>query len=445
MKRYLLLFSLSLASLLSSSQSEKFDLSKYKLPDIKRQQLDFNFESKGRNTFGLITYGNDSLKNKANSFNGYSNIGYSFYRNSENIQARLYGSFSSSFNKTKNTGNGIYNENNSDLEGWVSISSDVKYFFDRRNWFLTTSPYFYLSYSDNNNFKTGYELEYLSSNASFKIGGGKGRIEEVQDFRQAFLLLNELEKRNVLTRNISENEIIELSSLMSKLKNERFFDSRKRKEADLVALDSFLTEKGFVNERTIRYFTGLEDIWTYGGLQLRESGRQVLFSVIPEYNASKIFSEAEDNITENVSVHYNLYYTSKKPVSLMWQTEYSLGIDFNSIKRLEKLYEGFSDKSYKSNFYVNGKVGFYPNTRTDFNLSGFLNLNNQSEERILDKEYYSAQYQISTEGYYYISEKLRLGYTVQYNSRISGIFNSDSKNLKYNWFYYGVNLNYAIF
>lgn len=50
MKRYLLLLSFSFASILSSSQTDKFDLSKYKLPDIKRQQLDFFFQSSGQNS-----------------------------------------------------------------------------------------------------------------------------------------------------------------------------------------------------------------------------------------------------------------------------------------------------------------------------------------------------------------------------------------------------------
>ncbi len=42
--------------------------------------------------------------------------------------------------------------------------------------------------------KTDYEWKYLRTNASVKIGVGNERIEQIQDFRHAVLLLNEHEK-----------------------------------------------------------------------------------------------------------------------------------------------------------------------------------------------------------------------------------------------------------
>jgi len=93
----------------------------------------------------------------------------------------------------------------------------------------------------------------------------------------------------------------------------------------------------------------------------------------------------------------------------------------------------------------NGKVGYYPNTRTYFDLSGGLSLMNRSSESILDKENYSAGLKIITSGYYYISEKLRVGYSLSFRNSKNGIFNSSVENTYYKAFNYNVTLNYAIF
>ncbi|MBK6283081.1 MAG: hypothetical protein IPF54_10840 [Draconibacterium sp.] len=93
--------------------------------------------------------------------------------------------------------------------------------------------------------------------------------------------------------------MVEFSTLISQLKNKRFFDSRKQKEAELVALDSFLVNKGIVDEKSIKYFTGLEDIWVFGGLQIRESGKQVLFSITWLY-FGKVFDDRKTTLTRHI-------------------------------------------------------------------------------------------------------------------------------------------------
>ncbi|MBK6283082.1 MAG: hypothetical protein IPF54_10845 [Draconibacterium sp.] len=74
-----------------------------------------------------------------------------------------------------------------------------------------------------------------------------------------------------------------------------------------------------------------------------------------------------------------------------------------------------------------------------------LALFNLSDENILDKEKYSAGLRIVTSGYYYISEKLRFGYSIGFERNKYGIFNNDVENTYYKTFNYNLNLNYAIF
>ncbi len=449
MKHLSFLFSLMLASLFSFSQVEDYDLSKYKLPDMKRQQLDFSFQSSGQNTSSKSFYDHenlrDTMKTENGQYSGNYNLGYSYYRNTQKVQSSISANTYGNYNKTKRE-NSWYNPvDDSDFSNQLSFNYDLKYFFTPTNWFVTTAPRFDINFGKYKYHQSENDWKDLVTNSYVALGGGFGRIEQVQDFRHAILLIEELDKRGVSKRNISELEMIELSTLISQLKNKRFFDSRKQKEAELVALDSFLVDKGIVDEKSIQYFTGLEDIWSYGSLQVRESGKQVLFSITPGYYYNKIFDDSENNVLENISIQYNLSYFSKYPISLKWQANYDCGISHLYLKGLKPQNINGEDKSYETRAFANGQVGYYPNTRTYFDLSGNLNLFNFSNVNILDKEKYSAGIRIATSGYYYISEKLRAGYSVYYETSKNGIFNDNVENTYYKRLSYTINLNYAIF
>ncbi len=189
----------------------------------------------------------------------------------------------------------------------------------------------------------------------------------------------------------------------------------------------------------------MEDIWSFGGLQVRESGKQVLFLITPGFNFDKNLEDEGNNIDENMLMYYNLSFVSKNPISVKWQGDYSVVISHEYLKRLKQINTERSDKGYESFVLVNGKVGYYPNTRTYFDLSGGLSLMNRSSETILDKENYSAGLEIITAAYYYISEKLRIGYTLIYRNSKNGIFNNNIENTYYKAFNYNITLNYAIF
>jgi hypothetical protein len=451
MKHLPLLSCLMFASLFSFSQVENYDLSKYKLPDIKRQQLDFDFQSGGQNSSSKYFFENqnyrDTIKDVNNRFTGNYNLGYLFYRNTKNIQSSITAKTYGNYSKTKQDNINYSSQDSYLFENRLSFNFDLKYFVTPSNWFISAVPNFgfsYYNYKDKDS-ESNFEIKSFYTNASVGIGGGKGRIEQVQDFRHAILLLEELEKRDVSNRNISETEMIELSSLISQLKNKRFFDSRKQKEAELIALDSFLIDKGIVNEKSIQYFTGLEDIWVFGGLHIRESGKQVLFSIVPGYSFDKNLEDDENNINENILMNYNLSFVSKNPISIKWQSDYRLGLYHEYLKRLQQQNSNLGEKSYESRALINGEFGYYPNTRTNFSLSSTVALSNIGDEEILDKEKYGAHLQISTTGYYYISEKLRAGYSVSFYTSKYGIFNNVLDNTYYKTLYYSFNLNYAIF
>ncbi len=448
MKHFISLATLLISTQITFAQTEKINLSDYKLPEMKRHRLDFFFQTSGENSssyFITNDFNQDTLTHKTDLFTGKYNLGYSYYRNSPKIQSSVYARSLGNFSKIKQNRTNYYPQDYSDLDNYLSFDYDIKYFFSHSNWFVTSVPHYSLSYYSRNYNDENTDSKSIYTRATVGFGGGKGRIEQVQDFRHAILLIEELEKRSVSKRNVSETEMIELSTLISQLKNKRFFDSRKQKEAELVALDSFFVDKGIVEEKSIQYFTGLEDIWSYGGSQLRESGKQVLFSITPGYNFDKNLEEEENNINEYFLMKYNLSYVSKNPISVKWQGDYDFGLNHEYMKRLRQRNKNLEEKSYYSSIFARGEIGFFPNTRTYFTLNSNIALINSSDEKVLDKENYSAGLEIITSAYYYISEKLRVGYNISFRNSKNGIFNNNIENTYYKSFNYNVTLNYAIF
>ena len=79
MKQLSILFALFFVSFCVSAQFENINLSEYKLPDIKRHQLDFNFSA---NQTGVRSYKSDVTK-PTFDFDGGYNVNYNYYLNTK--------------------------------------------------------------------------------------------------------------------------------------------------------------------------------------------------------------------------------------------------------------------------------------------------------------------------------------------------------------------------
>lgn len=452
MKHFISLTVLLISVQITLAQTKKIDLSDYELPEMKRHQLDFSINSSGRSEGYHQNYAHvpDTVWLNSESYQGDGNLTYSYYRNTKRLQSAMSTGISSyGYSRNAEEADIILNENNT-LQGNFTLNYDIKLFDNSNKWFITSVPFVNLSYykSENDSWNSDKsESKNFRTSASFQIGGGIGRIEQVGDLRHAILILSELQDRGKLSRESGKAETIELAKLISKLKNLRFFDSRKRKEADLVTIDSFLVSKGLVSETDISYFIGLEDIWVYGG-NFRESGNQLIFTANPYYmhnNVNYTPKYYENDKKEDFQMGYKLQYISRNPVSIKWQMDYDLGIVHSSTKHLQQLSSLSPDKSYYTEAYIKGALGYYPDTRTYLFLSGETGISNQSNEKALDGESYRFNYSISGNAYYYISERLRLNLFVRYGHTLMHIFNSDIPNLAGSSFYYNFSFNYAIF
>jgi hypothetical protein len=454
MKRlFLLAMFVVVAFYTSVSQHENFDISKYKLPEMKRHQMDLMFNSWGNSSHEKRVLPDvfedvDTLKAIRKELNGRSNVDYQFYRNSEKMQSFLEVRLNGSFLYDKEERNFYaYKNSEGNLSGNLDLNYNLKYFF-RNKWFLTSVPEIAVGYQkyrskQNNSHEEKYNSYYTDNSVS--LGFGKGRIEQVQDFRQAILLLNELAERGALTRNAGETEIYELAQLMSQLKNKRFFDYRKRKEHELASIDSFLTVRGLVTDKDVSYFFGMEDMWNHGALQVRESGNQFQLTVKPGYYFREGNTSIENNKWEFFSLNYNLRFESKKPVSLKWQKDFYAGINHDFQKQFRHWSDTSIVKMFNSQIYARNKFSYYPNTRTQFSVYTGISLQSTGYDKFLHDETYSFSANINASAYYYINERLRLNFNIGASQSYYDIFYKQEKSGNRTTLNYAIAFNYALF
>lgn len=453
MKQLILTSAFFLLCQFSFAQYESFDLSKYKLPDIKRHQLDFNFNSHGDFSHDYIVQDNEYLQDttdqKNNQFNGFLNLQYSYYKNASKVQSSANLIFSSNYGKIEQAGTENNNYENENTGSALRGNYDLRYFLSTENWFLRGVPMAEFSYTGIN--YSNNKRKFLSTSESFLFEIGKGRVEQVQDFRHALLLLQDIEKRGLAKKELSEDEIIELASLISSLKNERFFDSRIKMESDLEQIDSLLKAKNVIDVDDIRYFNSLSDMWRYGDLVSRKSGTEIGLSIRPGHSFNNRdlnhdYSD-EDMIEEDFTINYGLSFSSYNPLSIKWQADYQVGLSHLFANELQNVNNEFTQKYYQSNAYFSGSLGYYPNTRTALYFRTNLNLQNQSfnEDKKIDKDRYKFECLVHVDAYYYISERLRLNGSFSMLNIYGGLFNSKWGHAKNHQYNYNLTLNYAIF
>jgi len=451
MKQFFVIAAILFSFLHSFAQYENFDLSTYKLPELKRHQLDLYFDSEGnfRSNFSKdnIYFENEDIEQKYNEFDSGVDLMYSFYRNSEKLQASAAVNFSTNYRLEKNHGFQINETDSRFIGSGIECVSNFK-FFNPDNWFLSVSPSLNISgsnFKNPDNGNSGTVLEQSKTSGAFLFGGGKGRIEQVQDFRHAILLLQELDGSG-LKRELTEAEVYELSVLISELKNKRFFDSRIRKKKDLTAVDSFLVDKGVIsNNNEIAYFVGLEDIWEFGDLQIRGSGNQLRFIAGPEYyNNRRKYKDNDENKLEQIKILTTLEYCSRKPISLKWQRNFDIGLNYLNTENLVQENISTGSSKHYSQAYSDLSFGFFPNTRTSLLFWGRTELHNWSSEDLFE-ERIAFRFSTGVSVNYYISAKLRLNGHANIRYDKSGLFNEDAVKSTFNRYSYGVHLNYSIF
>jgi hypothetical protein len=330
---------------------------------------------------------------------------------------------------------------------------------------ISASAVVYYNYdqSKNQNFQneqqvSDYESDGTSINYSFRVplSVGKGRIEPVDDARHALYILKELKKNARLTREPTDEEILVISSEISKLKNERVLDARLKKIYELKQLDSLLQSMKLVENDDINYFTTINDMWDFGGLQYRSSGTRISLEYSPmisfrnseykrdetDYQNSLVEYFEDKNFTTNFRNALNLYFTWEKPFKQKFQSSLYTSIGY-SIEQSHAKYEEIQpnatiteddSKANLLNGYLNYRFGYYPNTRTDF--STYVSIGTEKmwttqtyAEQETDSESLDYRTSFGAQFNYYISPKLRLTFSHWIHLNKSS-YNTDDNEIK---------------
>jgi hypothetical protein len=311
------------------------------------------------------------------------------------------------------------------------------------NVFVTTSTNRYYQDVSSTSFRKNSSDRYVTSLA-VPVSIGYGRIEPVQDARLAIYIIEELYKAGRIEGSPSDEVILELAREISKIKAERFFDSRIRKVRELQVIDSFLVANNIISLNDINYFAVLNDQWDYASGPVRETGYSISAGIdnkiifekdIQETALDNNIPDKQDNSDKIYRIGGFLSLKYAKPHNLYWQSSASLQTFYNRefTKFPAEVFHlnDFSTNIFRSN--INFKLQYLPNSRTSIEASLSAYYQTSVSERS-EGEVMVTSYKVSRDHfdvfpginmYYYFSPQLR----VQMNASLN--FSNLKEELKY--------------
>lgn len=436
-----------LAAGLSSAWAQEYkdyDIGSYRLPDITRNELDFSLNSNGN--FKDYAKGGDQA-----SVNGDFKVDFNRYRNARSFRGKQNAAFSLSGDYSKN---GMGEKNSKYALGLFYSNSSRFYGADPEGWFFETGGNFSFLMAGDKQFG---EVETESKNTSKDVAlsiplrVGKGRVERVEDARQAIYILENLAKRKVLNRRLTDAEIDEFARLISTVKNKRFFDARLRMIDEVTAVDSFLTRSGALASGGAAYFTTLYDYWMYGDLFERKSGTEISGGIRPGYTFGKYdvpYPSEYESRAKHPSIEADVRLDYERPLSLYWQNSAWVSLS-GGYERWNREYLVPERPESEEDVYgarLSGRYafGYYPTSRTNINLGIEERLGWDKHEGGAGEElsYMSTNTSLTLDMYYYFSPQLRLAAEARL-----GYYHMDEKSMDYARWHgnFALTLTYSLF
>jgi len=444
-KHKLILFFAGLViPLVLSAQFTDFDLSQYKLPDIRLHRLDASFDFSNAGNRILSRNEVVTTRTKNNNIAGGLDLGYYYFRNTEKYQGNL-NAYTNINPALSTTGTESNNTRNTSSEIDIVINSTNR-FYNRKLFFIEVDPTFSY-YVDNSkhrveNSTTTEDIDrQANTQLAASVSVGYGRIEPVEDLRLAIYILEELQKAGRIEAVPPEDVVIEMAREISRIKKKRFFDTRLRKIEELHVVDSFLIANNIISSNDIIYFAVLNDNWDYAAGPARETGFRVnagigndiefyRFNVKNTVNGTVVADYKNYSNDYNVSGFINAEYA--KPLNLYWQTAAGITTSYGIHFIRNPLDKENGMDNYETNAFetaINGLVQYLPNSRTTIGL-GLTGTYNYSYTvktlTALDPDGYwmkSSYFYIipSFDMYYYVSPRLRVSFV----ALLSGINSLD--------------------
>lgn len=422
-------------SITFSTHAQNYDdysLKSYKTPDIKRALLDFKFNSNG--SFNVSS---DNSDKKTFQLDGVLESNFNRYVNTRKLISEQQAYIGVTGNKTND------NENSNTkrtMQFNSSFQNSCKH-YSLNNFFWSTGGNIDFSYYNTKTSSEDSSYRNLYLSISPMLGIGIGRIEPVQDARQAVYILDDLSKKGILTTKLSNEEINRFSQVISSVKNKRFLDSRLHLIDEISCVDSFLVNNNYLKKSGAGYFTTIYDDWLYGDLFQRGSGFEISSQVKPLYIHSKASYDEKSTNWAGISALISVKY--EEPINLYWQQSANLLAEYDYSAIIDSR-DGGGDLDQRSGQLLGSyKIGYYPNSRTNLNFGISENL--KFTRFGTPETYYSSITNFDLSAYYYLSPQLRLAGNIDLNynkTDNSGVL--DQLNYKWHGSYY-LTLTYSLF
>ncbi len=467
MKRLMTLLILGLP-IIAHSQTNDYRLDSYINPDYKRKELDFNFGSSGAISSDKTKYKSDTKyptkETERQSFGGgietqYYQIINSLKKQSKtNAMIDLSGSYLN--NNYQNDDDDTKNKN---FE--INLAFDQQgFYYGKNKKFIEFSPnasfayssssYTYSSSSDNYGDPITSDIERTNKNTlanlSFRLGIGKGRIEQVGDARLAMYILSDLKQLGHLKKTLNPDEVNRLAQQITSIKNKRQFDSRIKLIEEITTVDSFLVANGYTeNEKTASFYTSLYDNWLYAGLFERASGSRFSFGIAPhfswthydtDYTPSRQDLYDRNDYYSDINGSIYASYQYEKPANLYLQHSIYTELTGEWGKR-----RGEDNNYFAPTLSGSYGLGYYPNSRTHIRTSYSLLLHSNQQK---DWDTYSISNQLGADMYYYLSPQLRLSASGGLSYWFYHSERNDLKSTQHNKYpnlSFNIGLQYSIF
>ncbi|MBV5284202.1 MAG: hypothetical protein JZU53_17405 [Paludibacter sp.] len=428
-----------------SAQEYKYDLNKYYTPDIVRNSLDLNLNSSGGfgNTYNNPnnTYNYNTIK--SNNLSGQFNSGFTQFKNTRKTESLLQLNLDVNGHFSNNKAWGLTNQktHTSNSTEYIGLNYSKKMYGANKKFFsfgLFSSLNPSTSYTNNEVTSSTTENTTKSFQAKIRpfIGIGIGRIESVKDARQAIYILEDLSKRGVLTRHLSDDEIFKFSQVISQVKNKRFLDYRLHKIDEISTVDSFLVKNNLLTKSDASYFTTLYDNWENSANFERTSGQSFEMRLSPDVNwnnqksESKISNPSSDTWSKQNDKNYGaslaFNYNYAKQINLNWEKTAYVTLSGSTTREQQRLSDESSQESlYKinvRNITLNGnyRIGYYPSTRTNLSVGISQNFYRNFNDQVTNTFWNDSFNSVTTlrfSAVYYVSPQLSLsGNTSIYNN-----------------------------
>ena len=409
----------------SQDEYKDFDIGKYKTPDIVRNQMDITFDFNSYHSNSESTYTNWDSRNESSIINGNISAIFSHYVNTRKKISNFASYLSIEENSRKDKQTYTYNQlPNIDRTSSFSQQNSLTLVWLEKRYF---SNLFFINYSINGNIsynfnrnKTENVLEDTDQkqkkfffHISPQAGTGYGRIENVRDARHTVYIANALTKNGVLTRRLSDEEMMEMSQIISTVKNKRFLDSRQHFIEEITSLDTFFADHDLLADNGAAYFTTLYDMWQYGDLFSRRSGYEISFAIHPSFSHQKVKYTPiiQEMIYQSNQYLMSLSFDYEKPFQLKWQhslsTEVFGGIYSSSTEEKQNNFKNTeTDKNNMFSALAYYALGYYPNTRTNIQITTSQQMLKYINEDDTNSTIFQSM--LGANLFYYFSPNLRL-------------------------------------